>query len=270
MTCAEFRSMAESYIAGELPVDTNHEMIAHLEVCPECLTELETRARLRKSLRAAFERSETLTPDPAFVAALRGRVLAHAAPRRGRFVAMRKWLPVAAAILLIVFGVQFGLIERLRDGSPHLRTLGVDAVGDHRDCALEHRLAEAPISLEEAARRYNAAYAGLRQVVDQSEPVRRGEIEVVAAHWCVREGRSFAHIVVRRAGRIVSLLLTPVDRSLAPQSDVDRCPSVDGFTVACFDAPGHAGFVVSELGDADNLNIARELAPALRAYLARA
>ncbi len=263
--------MAESYIAGELPVDTNHEIIAHVERCADCRSELDARAAVRRTLRRAFEQSRTLAPDPGFVSRVRASVTAEPPQKRSRVARSNTWLALAAGIVLaVVVGWQFRSIERLRDGSAHLRALAAHAAGDHQHCALDHALAEAPIPLEEAARRYNAAYAGLRQIVDQSEPVRTGVIEVMAAHWCVLDGRPFAHVVVRRAGHTVSLLLTPVDRAEATQAEAAMCPPAGGFNVACFDVRGHAAFVVSDLNDLDNLDLARALAPALQAYLARA
>lgn len=276
MRCAEFRAMAESYVAGELPVDTNHEVIAHLERCPDCRSELDARVALRQTLRRAFEQTATLAPAPEFVTGLRAALTVEAPHTRSRFALSNTWLALAAGIVLVVIvGWQFRSIDRLPDASSHLAALASHAAGDHRECALEHALAVAPISLEEAARRYNAAYAGLRQIVDQSEPVRTGDIEVIAAHWCVLDGRPFAHVVVRRAGHVVSLLLTPVDqREVRPaegaQTEAAMCPAAGGFNVACFDVRGHAGFVVSDLTGVENLSLARALAPALQAYLGRA
>ena len=68
-------------------------------------------------------------------------------------------------------------------------------------------------------------------------------------------------------GHVASILLTPVDQAPATHAQAAPCPSSEGFQVACFDARGHAGFVVSDLTDAENLELARDLAPVLQTYL---
>ena len=78
---------------------------------------------------------------------------------------------------------------------------------------------------------------------------------------------SFAHVVVRHRATVASILLTPVDQAPATHAQAAPCPSSEGFQVACFDARGHAGFVVSDLTDAENLELARDLAPVLQTYL---
>src|SRR5258706_13999582 len=54
MHCREFREIADSYLGNELIVETNHEVISHLEHCAECRRELAARRGLRSQLREAF------------------------------------------------------------------------------------------------------------------------------------------------------------------------------------------------------------------------
>src|SRR5258705_10583993 len=54
MQCREFRDIADSYLGNELIVETNAEVIAHLEHCAECRCELAARRELRSQLREAF------------------------------------------------------------------------------------------------------------------------------------------------------------------------------------------------------------------------
>src|SRR5260370_16979230 len=54
MQCREFRDIADSYLGNELIVETNHEVISHLEHCSECRCELAARRELRSQLREAF------------------------------------------------------------------------------------------------------------------------------------------------------------------------------------------------------------------------
>jgi anti-sigma factor RsiW len=272
MKCADVRTMAESYLAGELPVDTSHAIIAHLEGCASCQTELHARVALRQTLREAFRTSADLAPHPRFTNQVLRGVRSERAGAARRSLKPGHWLAIAAtAALLILAAWQIVGMKRPSGHLAGLIELVAHATGDHRDCALHHALEEAPISLEEAALRYGPVYASLRTAVADSALVRSGDVEVLGAHSCVFEGRRFAHVVVRRRGHVVSILLTPIDwaQSVEP-THADVCPSSDGFRVACFSARGHAGFVVSDLSDEENLALAHELAPLLQAYLARA
>ena len=270
MKCAELRAMAESYLAGELPVDTSHEIITHLDRCEECRTELDARIALRQTLRRAFLSSETLAPTGEFTERVRASLGTEAAAGRRWFGHVTPWIAIAASVAFaLIVGWQVLPLNHQPEASEALAALAAHAAGDHRHCALDHSLEELPISLDEAARRYNPAYATLREVVSQSGPVRGGTAEILAAHWCVFRGRSFAHVVVRHRGHVASILLTPVDQTPTAVASVAQCPSSAGFRVACFDVRGHAGFVVSDLTDSENLDLARVVAPVLQSYFAR-
>ncbi|MBA2259695.1 MAG: zf-HC2 domain-containing protein [Acidobacteria bacterium] len=270
MKCAELRAMAESYLAGELPVDTSHEIITHLDRCEECRTELDARIALRQTLRRAFLSSETLAPTGEFTERVRASLGTEAAAGRRWFGHVTPWIAIAASVAFVLT-VSWQVLRSTHqpEASSALAALAAHAAGDHRHCALDHSLEELPISLDEAARRYNPAYATLREVVSQSGPVRGGTIEILGAHWCVFDGRSFAHVVVRHRGRVASILLTPIGQTPAALTSAAQCPSSEGFRVACFDARGHAGFVVSDLTDSENLDLARVVAPVLQSYFAR-
>ena len=58
--CAKVRRRLDSYLAGELSVDLSHEILEHLERCPECRAESDA----REKLRASFRRVAGATPGP--------------------------------------------------------------------------------------------------------------------------------------------------------------------------------------------------------------
>jgi hypothetical protein len=266
MTCAEFRAMAESYLADELPVDTAHLGIAHLEACESCRGELEARLALRQTLGRAFATAEALAPTDEFRARIGAMVRADA-PARAWFARPSSWVALAAGVALAVaLGWQLGPSHQAPSA---LAALAAHAAGDHRDCALHHALEEFPIPLAEAARRHDPRYADIRDIVSQSALVQDGTFSILTAHWCVYSGRSFAHVIVQRGDRVASILLTPVDETPDVLTAATSCPSSDGFQVACFDAPGHAGFVVSDLTAGENLGLARAVAGLLQRHLAR-
>src|SRR5216684_1862406 len=51
--CEKIRGYLDSYISNELLVETNHEVLRHLESCPSCSAEAEARSRVKAQLKAA-------------------------------------------------------------------------------------------------------------------------------------------------------------------------------------------------------------------------
>ncbi len=316
MQCREFREIADSYLGDELIVETNHEVISHLEQCPECRRELTARRELRTRLRQAFIKAPENQMPAEFAQRLSAQLHAYAlgerivTPASGRhssvMVRRASWLALAACLVLAAgFGlvlVRQRLLERssqqvtqevpgqpapnnaseLNPGIPVsiVKTeLAKDAAGDHRDCAVHFRLAEKPIDLEVAGRKYDPVYVNLTKAVlsDQGE-VPLGA-EFVEAHSCVFQGRRFAHIILRYHGRLVSFLVTEiVDSSEGKASaalasrgaQVIACSQFEGYQVSCFQTARHAVFIVSDLPEGDNLALARAVAPSVFAYITRA
>ncbi len=273
MTCADRGAALDTHLDGELPADALRDLSEHLVQCDACSTELEARRALRQTMRGAFLRSPSLGPSEAFLTRARATLLAGEKRSRPQWVGVADWLGVAAAFVLVA-----GLAW-LVDGLPRTPSLSVamsglsaHAAGDHRNCALHFALEEKPISLDAAARLYEPGYRGLREAVAMATPIADGQVQLVEAHACVFRGRRFAHIVLRRGDRVVSLLVTPTrqDGLTGKVTDVSACPGSGDLKVACTTAGGYAVFVVSDMPDADNLALARLLAPAVRAHLAGA
>lgn len=198
MNCQQFREMIDSYISDELLVETNHEVLHHLENCPACRRELSARRGLRTKLRSAVRNSPEMQINPNFAANLRNN-LRETALRP----TMREKLSGAAFVNFNVFAsacilltVLIGAFWILRRSSPeiayvdnknstnkineilqpakspineavqiaqHERTQ--TAIGDHKNCALKFNLAEKPITLAEAAEKYGRMYKDLDAVV---------------------------------------------------------------------------------------------------------
>jgi hypothetical protein len=53
MDCREFRDVIDSYLCGELLVETNHEILRHAEQCPACREEMAARRSLGERLQRA-------------------------------------------------------------------------------------------------------------------------------------------------------------------------------------------------------------------------
>jgi len=156
------------------------------------------------------------------------------------------------------------------------------AVGDHRYCAVKFQLPKPPIPLEEAGREYDRVYFNLAKAVLAGRDEFSGNIEFVKAHSCVFEGRRFGHVILKYRDRLVSVLVTDLAHAAnalasadktasgANQPSVAACPQVNGYKVSCFETARHAVFVVSDLPEMENMNLARALAPSVYQHIARA
>ena len=92
MQCRDFREVADSYLSDELLVETNHDVITHLEACADCRRELAARRELRTILRASFAKAEELQMPHEFASRLHGKL--HAAATSGPMslsILPRKW-----------------------------------------------------------------------------------------------------------------------------------------------------------------------------------
>jgi hypothetical protein len=326
MECRRFRDIADSYLAEELLVETNHEVLRHLETCPTCRAELAARRQARRVLRSAFARAEELQPAGDLRDRVKRFALTRAAEvelatardaerdielRPGRLQrwlrpfrwmvektwsggAGRRW--AVATVLLLTAGAGGAIVSqawgpfsdeliatRSPTGTPTGRALmevAPFAAGDHRECALQGR-PESWVALDEASRRFDPVYAGLADVVrrDRTTTKRINIADVVDGHSCVFQGRRFGHVMLKHSGRLVSVLVT--NFSVAQKTTglarltgrdgtrrVAACSQNADFRVACFRAPHHAVFVVSDLGEQDNLALARSVAPSLQQHLA--
>jgi hypothetical protein len=266
MECRDVREMADSFLGEELLTETNHEILRHLETCPVCRADLAARRALREAVRGAFHRARDLEPGPEFTARLRTSLhdAAHQIPaRRGR--RFRGWWALAATILV---AAAVGLVFSGRDWTTATGPTGAlarAAVGDHRNCAVQFRLAEKPIALEDAARRYDAAYRILDHLPPNDVMTAAGPAHVLERHSCVYGKRRFAHIVLQYHGARVSLLVTAVDgtapRAIPGEASAHiRSGRVDEMSVAAFRTSRHMVFVTGDVAQADLIALANVVA----------
>ena len=60
MQCREVRDFADSFLSEQLLVETNHEVLRHLDGCPGCRSEMASRRALRATIQRAFTNAESL------------------------------------------------------------------------------------------------------------------------------------------------------------------------------------------------------------------
>jgi anti-sigma factor RsiW len=272
MECRDVREMADSFLGEELLTETNHAILRHVESCPACRADLEARRALRAAVRQAFHHARDLDPSPEFMAQLRTTLrdasLTVPARRRLRF---QGWWALAASLLL---AIAVGLTYLGREWIGTSGALARAAVGDHRNCALQFRLAEQPIAFEEAARRYGAVYRVLENVPPADVRTSSGLAHVLERHSCVYGGRRFAHIVFEYRGERVSLLVTAAEGSRQLSLPGEALPHVtsagriDDMSVVSFRASSHMVFFAGDVAQTDLMKLADAVAVPLYRELA--
>lgn len=304
MDCQEFRRLIDSYLNDELLVETNHVVLRHLENCPDCRDQLSARRELRGRLRNAVITMPEMQIGDIFASRLQTNLRQIALQPNiwdrltaGGFAGMRVAMVGFACLLVVVIGGFFmlrssndrvatntntkidqreTLIEanktRLADAvKVAWNELSGQAVGDHKNCAVKFNLEERPITLDEAAKKFGpinkdidkAVFAAAKTAFDD-KPASR--IELLEAHLCIFGGRRFTHIVMRRQGKVISVLVTDTD--LPAEADAPVTDHIDGtLNAAGFSIGRHAFFVVSEMDAADNTAVARAIYPAMRRHI---
>ena len=256
MQCREVRDLLDSFLGQELLVETNHELMRHLESCPDCRGELEARRHLRAALGRAFTHAAILQPPPHFATNALAGVRA-ATVRQNRRSVLVRWGALAASAVLVT-GI--GLYVAGNRVSAIVR----DAVGDHRNCALKFALTERPIPLAEAAARFDPIYARLQDMPPNDVATVAGPLHIVDRHSCVFDGRRFGHVIMQVDGHLVSILVTadgqlPAGETLEPSSALTWLPAVDGQRVASFHTTGHVTFIVGDLEEQPFRQVAQAL-----------
>lgn len=257
--CQQTRDLMDSYLAGELLVETNHEILRHLGGCADCTGELERRRRARTLLK------EALASD-VDAGALHGRIHAAIAGDRPWYRFARRGAVAAALVAAIILA--YGRFGGLLQAAPTYR----DVVVDHIECALTFP-ATATYDAASARRRLKPPFADLPGAL----PARQGDYQLVDAHTCPYKGRRYAHLVYRDAAHVVSLFADPGAGAPLPSSDLLVPGSVSapmilgaryrGYEVAALATRSHQVLVVSDLARDGNLRVARDLFPAIVTFV---
>jgi len=284
--CKRIRSYLDSYLNNELLVETNHEVLKHLETCEACTRSLEDRARLKDQLKRAV--MQEYAP-----VALRERISGSLrSGRRFKLSTFTLALAAAAALLVIALTVPFAfksnsikeplsLHAEVRSGdvTGQLLKIGFD---DHVYCAIDHGMANRQFTVEQMSERLGPEYAGLVEVLKQRMPQ---DYRVVVGHRCHYQGREFIHLIMRNQSDVVSLVITRKNgeafppggaAAVASAAAIDKARGVpiyerawQNLEVTGIETRDYLAFVVSNSTQDDNLQIASSLAPSVRDFLSK-
>lgn len=262
MECRDVRRLADAYLSDQLLVETSQAIATHLDTCPPCRAEIDGLRRLRASVRSAVHRATDEPLRPEFSAAMTERLRTQAEQAATAATGRRGWLAAAASLLLAaVAGV-----GAQQWGARAWSALVLAAAGNHRNCALDFNLAEDPIALAEAARRFGGVHRRLERAALPAASAPGEAITEVERHSCEYAGQRFVHLVLAYKGETVSVLVPAEPRSrlaslgFGDDGVVGEIRREDGFTLTSFTGGRHVAFVVSTLGANDVRAVAQAVA----------
>ncbi len=264
--CDRAQRFMDSYIGGELLVETNHELLSHLESCGACSADYQSRVRLRSGLRDAVRADE---PPVDLAARIRTRLQQ---PRTRANWPVWVWSVVAASLALGVFA---GLavtdtatpVLALNIAAQEVKYLFVSrqadeafrpGLADHMHCTVSRRYPD-----HFPGQDIGSAWASLTKIVRELAPE---GYTLVQAHWCSRLGRRYMHYAYRDGnGRLASLVVSPKAEGPLPFLEAEA----GRYRMAAFDAGGYSVWVVSDRADSGVRLLAARLREPVREFLGR-
>ncbi|HYK90116.1 MAG TPA: zf-HC2 domain-containing protein [Acidobacteriota bacterium] len=268
--CERIRGQLDAYLSNELLVETTGEVAKHLASCAACSRELESLMRVRDALRDAVGKK---LPPEHLSAAVRARIKS-ARPAFFPFLqAAPAWAIALASIAFVILaGVAGQQWLKVRSGRQMIAAVLTLGVSDHLHCAIRaHNYPEVAHLPDELSKKLGPRYAGLLPVVEAKLP----GFQILEAHICSVPGspRKYVHFIARGRGTILSVILTrrageslPAGRFLVASTSggVDLYDAtLEGMGVVGFETTDYLGFVVSDLGRDEMVQLTSPLVPPL-------
>jgi anti-sigma factor RsiW len=243
--CRRVRELMDSYISSELTVESNHELLQHVERCDTCRAELGRRERTRALLIESFGP----VPDSPGLDARITRAIDHHDRKWWR---LAQYGGLAAALALVVGAAAWFSM-------PVDAAAFDDSVDDHIACALTYP-PEVTYSAERAETNLEPAYRPILKAVSHTA----GSYELIDAHMCPYQGRNYAHLVYRANGRPLSVFAETADRGRLPLTH--ETPR-KGFVTVGESAGTHHVFVVGDHGQPPPRSVVDQLMQSALAYV---
>jgi anti-sigma factor RsiW len=235
--CQHTRELMDSYLSGELSVETNHLGLRHLGTCQACAGEVRRRQRLGALLAQSLD-------VPVDVERVRERITQAVDREQRSWGRVGRWWGVAAALVVGV-AVSYWL-SRPVDAAAY-----DDSAGNHVACALTYSA-----SVTYDPRRAASNLAPPFERIADAIGLTHGAYHVIDAHMCPYMGRDYAHVVLRGDGQTLSLFAeravrgalpaTPVRTMLAGEALDVHSTTRGGYRVSAVATPEHRLFLVSE------------------------
>ena len=255
MNCRDFREIADTYLSDELLVETNHEVFQHLENCANCREELAMRREVREKLRLSLKNAPEFKMNPAFATKLKARLKEESNKQKSWFN-WKIFAPVFAS-LLIVTTLSFALLYRQSSQPDAFAALSYKAINRHESCGLNH--------YKEWVKNIGKLPA---EKISFVKPLENNNTQILEVHNCKFEGKVFTHYVLRRNDKVISVLKTAsedVKQTNTNEEDSIVCKKEKGLQTSSFKMKDDLVFVISDMSEAENLSIARQLSDSFKA-----
>jgi hypothetical protein len=285
-SCDKYRRSFDAYLDNELLVETNQDVLQHLNSCTECARILEDRARTKQLVRNAVTKEQA---PPELVTALRSRLRSER-PSFFAFNTARWTLAVAAVLLLAIVGVgslQWARTGQLGDNdgvfpalTARMQELLRVGLNDHIHCAVLLQRWKQFVSFDEMKASTGPRSLGPEfiDLIPAVEAKLGPEYKLIQGHRCVTNDRRYVHLILTgKNGAIVSLVITEKNKESFSESDAvavikssdipiyrDRQGILE---IAGFESDKYFAYVVSNLDRTANLNVASVMAPVVYNHL---
>ena len=284
--CERYRRYFDAYLDNELLVETNQEVLHHLNSCEECSRIFEDRVRVKQRVKVAVS-ADTVPIELA--AAVRNRLRTDRPSFFGDNTA--RWMMAAAAVLLLAI-VGAGSLWLSKSGqvggddnvfqalSTRAQSLFRVGLVDHVHCAIVSQQWKRFLSLEQMKTQTGPSALGPEFIglVPAVEAKLGSNYKLIQAHRCVANHRRYIHLILTgNQGGILSLVITEKNNESFNQSDMVEVMRASGVSiyrarqgtleVAGFESDKYLAYVVSNLDRATNLHVASLMAPVLYNHL---
>ena len=275
--CRRIQAYLDSYLNNELLVETTHEVLRHLEKCPNCSEALRSRRQVKELLKGAVLKDSAPTD-------LQERI--RRSIRKNSSTSWQRWMLAAAAMIALIAGGS-GVVQLLKRGAPvpsdatsslgsadaQLLKIGLD---DHVHCAVDSGFANRVFTEEEMLAKLGPDFSGLVAAVQAKAPE---NYRVVVGHRCKFNGRDYIHMILKSPETALSLVLTrkhgesflgDTAAAILESSGVPIHEArIKDLEIAGFETGDFLAFVVSDLGHQEHLQMASTLAPSVLEFLTK-
>lgn len=245
-SCNAVYRLLDAYVSNELLTETNLDILDHLESCPACSALMESKARARAAVKLAVQHE----PVPAaLLASIRNSLPRSAQP------ATRQWAMAAvilAGVLLGSFGLWYMQPQKGSESPDTQRILDL-GLAAYQHCPVDSGMDS-----------LGWEYDGLVEAISEEKP---SNYEITGAHRCMFNGRLFVTAVLQESGRPVTFVVTAKQKERFASDAAVEASGVSvyggisgGHQVAGFETDRYLAFVVSDLNQDANLQIASSLA----------
>jgi anti-sigma factor (TIGR02949 family) len=272
--CERVAEALDIYLDGELPPDERDAIAKHLEECADCAREAAERQAFRARLRAAARSA----PVPADLASNIDRRLEAGARNRFPYPGIMAFAAAAMlAVCIAVWRVEFhppgqdAYLQQVSTGVARIMRVGLN---DHIHCAVFRKYSAQPPSLERMTQLLGPHYADLEPIFAAHIPA---GVKVVLAHQCSFRGRRYVHLIARDGARLVSLVIARREPGEALENDLRAVAEEHGmamyssgarqFSIAAFETPAHLVYLVSDLGEQENVRVMESMASQIQEAL---